>query len=64
MENDLTSILLINGRMAGTWKRTIGKRGVTVTLKPFRPLSEEDMAAVAAAAQRLGAFLDLPVTLA
>jgi hypothetical protein len=64
MENDLTSILLINGRMAGTWKRTIGKRSMTVTLKPFRPLSEEHMAAVAAAAHRLGAFLGLPVTLA
>ncbi len=64
MENDLTSIMLINGRIAGTWKRTIGKRNVAVTLKPFRPLSEEDMAAVAAAAHRLGAFLGLPVTLA
>jgi hypothetical protein len=64
MENDLTSVMLINGRIAGTWKRTIGKRRMTVMLRPFRPLSGEDMDAVAAAAHRLGAFLGLPVTLA
>jgi hypothetical protein len=64
MGNDLTSIMLINGRMVGTWKRTIGKRAVTVMTKPFRPLNEEELGAVTAAAHRLGAFLDLPVTLA
>lgn len=61
--NDLTSVVVVDGRITGTWKRTVGKRSVTVTPRPLRALEPEEMDAVAAAAQRLGAFLDLPVIL-
>ncbi len=64
LANDLTNVVLVDGRIAGTWKRAIGKRRATVTLKPLRPLNSVEMDAVAAAAGRLGAFLGLPVTLA
>lgn len=64
MANDLTNVVLVDGRIVGTWKRAIGKRSVTVTLRPLRPLHPEEMDAIAAAARRLGAFLDLAATLA
>jgi hypothetical protein len=64
MGNNLTSVILVDGRIVGTWKRTIDKRRVTIFLTPFRPLAEKQKDAIAAAAQRFGAFFDLPVTLA
>jgi hypothetical protein len=63
LANNLTNVVLVHGRIVGTWKRAIDKRGVTVTLRPLRPLNSEETAAVAAAAGRLGAFLERPVTL-
>ena len=64
LANDLTNVVLVDGRIVGTWKRAIDKRRATVTLRPLRPLDPAEMDAVAAAAGRMGAFLDLPVTLA
>lgn len=60
--NDLTNVLLIDGRIVGTWKRTVSRRSLQVTLRPLRPLDPAQSAAAAAAAQRLGAFLALPLT--
>jgi hypothetical protein len=56
--------IMLDGRVVGTWKRTLAKTAVVVELKPFAPLTKADQRAVAAAVQRYGAFLDLPVTLA
>ncbi len=39
-------LLMIDGLLAGTWARNVVKSGVTVQLKPFRPLSPVTMAAV------------------
>ena len=64
LANDLTSVVLVDGRIVGTWKRAIDRRRVTVTLRPLRPLNPTEMDAVAAAANQMGAFLNLPATLA
>ena len=64
LANDLTNVVLVDGRIVGTWKRAIDKRRATVTLRPLRPLNSDEIDAIAAAARRLGAFLGLPVTLA
>jgi hypothetical protein len=61
--NDLAYIILIDGQIVGTWKRVIGKKSVVVTTNRFRPLTETEEQALAAAAQRYGDFLQLPVTL-
>lgn len=61
--NDLAYIILIDGQIVGTWKRVIGKKSVVVTTNRFRPLTEIEEQALAAAAQRYGDFLQLPVTL-
>lgn len=53
--------IVIEGRVVGTWQRTVRKRSVKITLQPFAPLSEGDLQAISHAAQRYGEFLGLPV---
>jgi hypothetical protein len=62
--NALQYILILNGRLAGTWKRTLKKDAVVVELDFFRPLTKAEKRAVAAAADRYGAYLELPLVLA
>jgi hypothetical protein len=56
--------IVIDGRVAGTWKRTLKKNAVIIELSPFTSLTKAETRAITSAAQRYGAFLDLPVTLA
>lgn len=56
--------LVINGQIAGTWKRTLKKDAVVIELDPFAPLKKADHQALARAAHRYGSFLDMPVALA
>ncbi len=56
--------ILIDGRVNGTWKRTVGKKGVTIELNPFVPQTKMERQAVIAASQEYAAFLDLPMKLA
>lgn len=57
-------ILVHNGRIVGTWKRTLKKRQVAITLDPFAPLRADATQAVAAAAADYGRFLGLEANLA
>jgi hypothetical protein len=57
-------ILVIDGRVAGTWRRTLKKSEVVIETNTFAPLSKAESRAVAEAADRYGAFLGLPVVLA
>ncbi len=52
--------ILINGRVEGTWKRTITKKNVTLTPNPFRTFTKRERDALYDAAERYGAFLGLP----
>lgn len=49
--------IVINGRMAGTWRRTLKKGGVQVTACPFVPFSRDEKRAFAAAAEAYARFL-------
>ncbi len=53
-------IIVLDGRVAGTWKRAFKKGSVVVTLSPFAPLKKKERQAVAVAADRYGAFLGVP----
>jgi hypothetical protein len=55
--------LVINGRVAGTWKRVVKKKSVVITVAPFAPLNKAEVRALAPAAERYGRFLNLPVEL-
>lgn len=52
---------VIQGRVMGTWRRTVKKNHLSITLSPFAPLAEAEQAAVARAAHRYAAFLELPL---
>jgi hypothetical protein len=63
MGNALTSVLILEGKIAGTWKRVIKKK-VEILTNPFRQLRKDERAAVRAAAVGLGKFLEMPSALA
>ncbi len=49
--------IVINGRIVGTWKRTLKKGAVTIVPSLFVPLSEAEAHALAIAAERYSTFL-------
>jgi hypothetical protein len=61
--NDLTYIIVVDGQIVGTWKRRLRKGAVVIETNNFTQLTIAENRAVAAAADRYGAFLDLPVVL-
>lgn len=63
MGNALTAVIIIDGKVAGTWKREIKKDSVVVMLQTFRKLAGAEKKALSAAATRYGDFINLPVML-
>ncbi len=53
--------VIVDGQLVGTWKRILGGDGVVVELILLTRLSGAERRAIAAAAQRYGDFLELPV---
>jgi hypothetical protein len=56
-------VIVIDGHIVGTWKRTFKKGTVTITPTLFTPLGQAEDNALAEAAQHYGAFLEVAVTL-
>ncbi|HEY0660973.1 MAG TPA: winged helix DNA-binding domain-containing protein [Lysobacter sp.] len=56
--------IVIDGRIAGTWKRTLRKDAVVIGTTPFAPLKKTEAKALAAAAARYGEFLGVSAELA
>jgi hypothetical protein len=54
--NALAYVLLVDGRIAGTWKRSFSGRTVHIQVTPFRKLARAEKHAVAAAAERFMSF--------
>jgi hypothetical protein len=63
MGNALTAVLIVNGRIAGTWKREVAKATVHVAVAPFRALGDEEHGAVVQAAERYARFVGSDRTL-
>ena len=55
--------LVIDGVVAGAWRRTFKGGAVVIETTPFRPLTAAENEALSAAADRYGDFLGLPVVL-
>jgi hypothetical protein len=64
MGNALQYIIVLDGQLIGTWKRTIKKDAVVIETNLFTELREAENQAVTLAAQQYGAFLELPVVMA
>ena len=59
----LNYVIVIDGQVAGMWRRTFKKGTVEIELKPFRAFSDAENQAVAQAAQHFGEFVGLSVVL-
>jgi hypothetical protein len=55
--------MIMNGRVVGTWKRTLTKKAVRIVMEPFTSLNKTAKQAFTAAAERYGAFIGKPVEL-
>jgi hypothetical protein len=53
-ESILTQVMVINGEVSGTWKRTLKKKEVMIELAPFTVLTKGQNQAVVTAAQQYG----------
>jgi hypothetical protein len=53
---------IVEGRLLGTWRRTIGPTRGSVTVSPLRALARSERRDLDAEVARLGKFLNLPVT--
>jgi hypothetical protein len=58
---DNGQIVVIDGRSAGTWRRTINAKAVAIEATPFVAFDTRDTAAITAAAKRYGRFMNMPV---
>ena len=54
------STIVINGRVAGTWKRTIRKSAIEISATPFTPLTKAERNALAEAAESYATFMGMP----
>jgi hypothetical protein len=57
------AVLTVDGRVAGSWRRTLGRDGVTIQAQLLIPLVPAAQAALEREARRYGQFLKLPVHL-
>jgi hypothetical protein len=55
--------IVINGRVVGTWKRSIRKSSVEIIALPFATLNKSERRTFAEAAERYAAFMSLPAVL-
>jgi hypothetical protein len=53
--------IVLNGRVAGIWRRTLKKRSVSLSADPFTSLTKFEKSAFAAGARRYGQFLSMSV---
>ncbi|OGO37428.1 MAG: hypothetical protein A2W35_16205 [Chloroflexi bacterium RBG_16_57_11] len=61
--NALSYVIMVDGQIVGSWKRTLRKDVVVIQTNYFRMLTKAENQAVALAAQRYGDYLGLPVIL-
>jgi hypothetical protein len=59
----LGPVIVVGGRLVGSWKRNITKSAVTVTCTLYAPLSADEQEALEQAVARYGRFLGLPAKL-
>jgi hypothetical protein len=64
MGNALTHVVVVDGRIVGSWRRTLSKNEVSVETNIFLSLTEAQQQAISAAARRFGDFVGRRVLLA
>jgi hypothetical protein len=62
MGNALTAVIVLGGKVAGTWKRNLREGALEIRLSPFRRLLPAEREALKVEAARYGKFLGVPAT--
>lgn len=57
----LQPMIVMNGRIEGTWKRMVKKNGLQLEASPFTPFSDTRKKAMVQRSKDFGAFMDMPV---
>jgi hypothetical protein len=60
IEPQFEHVFVVDGLIAGTWKRAFHRDAVEVRLLPYRPLTEAERRLLRRAANRLSAFVGMP----
>jgi hypothetical protein len=61
--NALTAIIILDGKVAGTWKRVLKKNTVEIGSHPFKKLNNSEQEAVVEAARQYGKFLNKEIVI-
>jgi hypothetical protein len=61
--NALTAVIILNGKVAGTWDKSLKKNTVEIRLNPFRKLNEDEQEALESEVARYGEFVGIPAVL-
>jgi Winged helix DNA-binding domain len=61
MNGMFLSTIVVNGRIAGTWRRTVKAKGVELTAEPWGPLSATAQRGFAKAARAYADYLGVPL---
>lgn len=56
---DFLNMMIIKGRIAGLWKRTLEKKQVTIEVSPLTSLNASEKSALEKASKQYGKFLGL-----
>ncbi|HZC06180.1 MAG TPA: winged helix DNA-binding domain-containing protein [Ktedonobacterales bacterium] len=59
----LGPVIVVDGRVVGSWKRRLTKDTVIISVTLFTPLNDEQRDGLARAAERYGRYLGLPVVI-
>jgi hypothetical protein len=60
MGNALTAAIILDGKVAGTWKKSLKKNKVEIRINPFRKLNAEEQKLIETEIDRYGKFLGIP----
>ena len=59
----LGQVVVLDGRLIGTWKPTVEKQSIEIAVTSRRTFNKQEKLAVTKAAERYAAFLDLSLNL-
>ena len=63
MGNALTAVIVLNGKVAGTWHKAMKKNSVEISLNPLRKLDNTEREALESEVARYGKFVGIPAVI-
>jgi hypothetical protein len=63
VEGAFPHYLVVDGKLMGTWRRSLGTKKAVIEVRTSRPLKGDEKKALAAEAARYARFINMPVTL-